>query len=240
MSASDIIAGMASGRGLDALDQRQQGQRNGHQTQPVVTRKDDNGIAVGGYVLTPKGLVVNDGATEADWNAVGAHLQAAEKALNWMVADWVAFGTIRYQQSYESIAAMLGRWSAKTLTNWASVAQNIEVSRRRDTLTFSHHVPVAKLSSEYQDYWLNAAEYFHWSSRELEHHMAIYPHGLPDGFTFSRRKALTGSGAVSRFAGAVEGFERRAMKVASKADKEERKEMAKQLRELAARIERAK
>jgi hypothetical protein len=43
----------------------------------------------------------------------------------------------------------------------------LELSRRRDKLSFQHHAEVCALTDEEQDFWLNRAESHKWSRNEL-------------------------------------------------------------------------
>ncbi|MFC1693488.1 hypothetical protein ACFL1R_08290 [Candidatus Latescibacterota bacterium] len=55
----------------------------------------------------------------------------------------------------------------QTLKNISSVSENVELSRRQDTVSFSHHAEVASLTPAEQSHWLNKAEKEQLSVREL-------------------------------------------------------------------------
>jgi hypothetical protein len=59
----------------------------------------------------------------------------------------------------------------QTLRNYAWVARAFAPSRRRDALTFQHHMEVAALSVEEQDHWLDFAVRLKWSRNELRRHV---------------------------------------------------------------------
>jgi len=58
-------------------------------------------------------------------------------------------------------------WEYQTLRDAAWVAGRVEMSRRRDNLTWSHHREVAALDPDDQDGWLDRAEAEGWSRNEL-------------------------------------------------------------------------
>ena len=61
------------------------------------------------------------------------------------------------------------RWrSERTLLNWAWTCRSIPRSRRRESLSFSHHVLVAPLELEEQAIYFDRAEAEGLSSRELK------------------------------------------------------------------------
>jgi hypothetical protein len=55
----------------------------------------------------------------------------------------------------------------KTLYNLKWVCSRIEISRRREGLTYSHHAEVAPLEPEEQEYWLARADEERWSAKAL-------------------------------------------------------------------------
>jgi len=90
------------------------------------------------------------------WVAVGRTLSQYAKVSNWWVGDWLLVGSQRWGEKYTETAKITGL-DAKTLRNVAWVASRFSVSRRRDTLTWSHHAELASLSTSDQDYWLERA-----------------------------------------------------------------------------------
>lgn len=74
----------------------------------------------------------------------------------WWLGDWVRYGTTRWGEKYKEAARITG-YDVKTLRNIVYVAEQVEVSRRRDNLTWSHHAEVCALGPEEQDKWLDLA-----------------------------------------------------------------------------------
>lgn len=81
----------------------------------------------------------------------------AEGSVMWWIGDWLRFGERKYGQMYEQALEATDR-SYKTLRNAAYVGNQIELSRRRDNLSWGHHAEVAALDPGQQDYWLDLAE----------------------------------------------------------------------------------
>ncbi len=82
------------------------------------------------------------------------------------MADLVLEAEARFGESAYQVAAATGR-SERTIANWVWVASKAPRSRRREELTFSHHVLVAPLELPEQRRWLQRAVDERLSSREL-------------------------------------------------------------------------
>jgi hypothetical protein len=90
------------------------------------------------------------------WVEVGRRLGAVSRVSNWWVGDWLQYGAARWGEKYAEAARITGH-DAKTLRNYAYVARQFDLSRRRDTLAWSHHAEVAGLEPREQDRWLDRA-----------------------------------------------------------------------------------
>jgi hypothetical protein len=133
---------------------------------PGLVIADDGTIPAHGFQITRKGLMRYPEATREHWEQVGTALLMMRDALQWLIGDWLLFGHRVYGVTYEQAGAMLGR-DIGTLYNWVSVCQSVDFSRRREKLSFSHHVEVAKLTAEQQTYWLEQAELGGWAVARL-------------------------------------------------------------------------
>src|SRR5438128_647699 len=118
---------------------------------PVVFGK---GIIVGAVRLAlPADL------DHARWSEIGADLRRLDHAVAWWVGDWWAFGEHRYGARREITEEPGWHGPAyQTCANAAAVCRAFEVSRRRETLSFSHHETVAALAPAEQDRWLDEAD----------------------------------------------------------------------------------
>jgi hypothetical protein len=98
----------------------------------------------------------NEDIDVRDWVRAGKRLGAMTRCSQWWLGDWVRYGAGRWGEKYKEAARISG-YDVKTLRNIAYVAEQLEVSRRRDDLTWSHHAEVCGLEPEEQDRWLEVA-----------------------------------------------------------------------------------
>jgi hypothetical protein len=71
------------------------------------------------------------------------------RACQWWIGDWLNYGERAYGEKYAQGMAATG-YELQTLTNMAWVAARVEISRRREILSWSHHAEVAALESDEQ------------------------------------------------------------------------------------------
>ncbi len=91
------------------------------------------------------------------WVRAGQRLGAMTRCSQWWLGDWVRYGTVRWGEKYKEASRITG-YDIQSLRNIAYVAGRVEVSRRRDNLTWSHHAEVSSLAPDEQDRWLDLAE----------------------------------------------------------------------------------
>ncbi len=116
------------------------------------------GLAMG-YELAP-------GCTFEEWEAHGAMLFDMQHKTPFLIGDWVTAGEQAYGEKYaQALDSVKLRY--ETLRQYVWVCQQVELSRRLDKLTFSHHHAVASLPPEKQDEMLALAVAEGWSSKEL-------------------------------------------------------------------------
>lgn len=91
-----------------------------------------------------------------DWLECGRVLVQIEGAVQWWLGDWWVFGELKFGERVQ-VAEDLDL-NYQTLRNYGSIARAIQLSRRRDNLSFSIHAEVAGLKThKAQDYWLDRA-----------------------------------------------------------------------------------
>src|SRR6476661_6992142 len=90
------------------------------------------------------------------WVKAGHQLGAMTRCSQWLLGDWIRYGTARWGEKYTQAARITG-YDVHSLRNIAYVAGRVDVSRRRDTLTWSHHAEVCPLEPDDQDEWLDRA-----------------------------------------------------------------------------------
>ncbi len=100
------------------------------------------------------------------WKQIGEQIHIISDASAWWIGDWLRFGRDKYPDRYKRA---IGETSLEyqTLRNYAWVAGRFDVSRRRDALSFQHHLEVAALPEDQQDLWLERAERSGWSRNDL-------------------------------------------------------------------------
>lgn len=120
---------------------------------------------VGGRV----GLEIPEGITFEQWAEVGQRIGRMADASLWWLADWVDHGAEwehgdpeRYPKAIEATG-----FAYQTLRNLGAVARKIELSRRRDNLTFGHHEAVCSLPGVERDELLDRAAAQSWSVMRL-------------------------------------------------------------------------
>lgn len=101
-----------------------------------------------------------------EWTRLGEQIFFVWDASGWWLGDWLMYGQSKYPDRYR-IALEGTPLSYQTLRNYAWVARNFSVNRRRGDLSFQHHSEVVSLSTEEQDKWLDRAARFEWSRNEL-------------------------------------------------------------------------
>ena len=83
-----------------------------------------------GVELTPTGIAwpKDRDLTPVEWQTIGAALMYMEQRCGWWVGDWWVYGEQKYGD-LTNLATAIGR-APKTLHNKASVARQVEPSRR--------------------------------------------------------------------------------------------------------------
>lgn len=106
------------------------------------------------------GCIFPPGLPIEDWTRLGREIVGFLELSQWAIADWVNYGETVYGEKYRLALTVL-RIEYGTLRNLAHVGKTIELSRRRDNLSFSHHATVAcefSLAPADQDRYLARAE----------------------------------------------------------------------------------
>lgn len=100
------------------------------------------------------------------WLQLGEYLKLMDKSVHWWLGDLLNYGEQNYGEMYTQVLDE-SDYAYQTLRDDKWVASKIELSLRKDNLSFSHHVRVADLDPEDQKYWLDKAEEENLSVREL-------------------------------------------------------------------------
>lgn len=102
------------------------------------------------------------------WLGIGKKLSAVADCSAWCLGDWLIYGQEAYSGRYRD-AIEHTSLSYKTLRNYAWVARQVPLARRRETLSFGHHAEVAALPEVEQRYWLRMTEKHGWSRNRMRH-----------------------------------------------------------------------
>lgn len=109
------------------------------------------------FCVAQTGLQVTGQPSYDDWVAFGSVLNQVEGAVHWWIGDWVNYGEATYGEKYaEALEATPFAYS--TLAHDACVAKEFGFCRRRQNLSWGHHVAVAGLAPKEQDRLLDLAE----------------------------------------------------------------------------------
>ena len=116
----------------------------------------NNDIQFAGFELTKNGLTPVGTPTFKQWEKVGQFIKRSHEAVQFWRGDWLNYG----EHTYDQWTQYFGEEEAsyQTLANEKWVASRIPPSRRRETLSWSHHAEVADLGEEDQEQMLSMAE----------------------------------------------------------------------------------
>lgn len=106
---------------------------------------------------TPTGLIFAENTPEHVWGRLTQRLIRQHKRIEWAIGDAINFGERKYRGTYEHWVHETGL-KENTLATIAWVSREIESSRRREDVGWSHHREVAGLEeAEDQDRLLDEA-----------------------------------------------------------------------------------
>jgi hypothetical protein len=101
-----------------------------------------------------------------EWVAVGSRIGAVGRGIQWMLGDWISYGTAMFGEKYSRAARITG-YDVQSLMNMVYVSSRFPVSRRRDNLSWSHHEAVAAYAEDDQNDWLDKAIEQRWSVADM-------------------------------------------------------------------------
>ena len=104
-------------------------------------------------------------STREEWLAHGRRLGERVERDRWALGDWACHGEQAYGDLAEAAAKI--RIGYGYLGNLKSVARKVEVSRRRETLSWDHHAAIASLPADVGDQLLARAEAEHWPRERM-------------------------------------------------------------------------
>ncbi len=132
--------------------------------------------------ITGSGLSIPEGLSFDEWLGVGRKLMLADKAVQWAIGDWWAYGDHRYgERASAAIDPATGENRLQRYMDYGFVARKIETSRRLEVLSWSAHREVAALEPDIQDAILSRAVENGWGSREVRAAVKEYKDRLAGG-----------------------------------------------------------
>ena len=101
--------------------------------------------------------VVCDNPTFAEWLKVVNQSVMGRVRAPWIIGDLMNYGEAKFQERHaQALDECVIQYH--TMQNWRWVSRRFEPSRRRKSLSWSHHETVARLPEKEQDIWLDMAE----------------------------------------------------------------------------------
>jgi len=102
-------------------------------------------LRTGPYRTTFVGTEIIRQSTKEEWQNYGEILKRVDEAKQWAIGDWLCDGKRHYGDGlYKEAEKVLGYDQAK-LRQLKSLADNFELLRRRNNVSWSHHYEVAPL-----------------------------------------------------------------------------------------------
>ena len=205
----------------------------------MVVVNTDGTIQIGQFVMERTGLTHKGSITKDDWLNFGERLSQLKDSIQWILGDWANLGLEHAEDWIEDsdeeleqlsdelpdgkyrVLLMSTPYAYKTLRNFAYVAGQIPMPRRRDTLSFTHHAEVAPRNAEEQEALLERAEQENLSTRQLREIMHPSVEAVP----------------MELFEDNLKSFRRKQRSLAKKVAPHQRLQMAEYLRRLADEIE---
>jgi hypothetical protein len=92
----------------------------------------------------------------SEWSVVGRRFGEIGRCSQWWLGDWIHYGNLKFGERYTRAVKLTG-YDVQSLMNMVYVASRFEISRRRESLSWSHHAAVAALDVDSQEYWLARA-----------------------------------------------------------------------------------
>jgi hypothetical protein len=108
------------------------------------------------YELEQTGLLVQGELSFEEWSGIGTWLETVDRAIQWWIGDWMAYGESRYGEQYVQAINATG-WALATIKQYQWVAERVPVKNRRPELSFFHHREVADMPPDEQVAWLGKA-----------------------------------------------------------------------------------
>lgn len=117
----------------------------------------DHDLIYSSFKFQRCGMIVIGNPTFEEWEETGKILGIAEKSVLFWIGDWLNYGEHKWGEMYAQ-ALDKTDFDYQTLKDAKWVANRVELSLRKDNLTFNHHKEVASLNTEKQKEFLDLAK----------------------------------------------------------------------------------
>jgi len=111
--------------------------------------QDDGSLRVHDFQFSPTGLIAPEQVTQESWEQIGLLLFKLEGSIQFLIGDWLVYGTDLKYGDVDAIAQALGR-EPETLHQYAYVCRNVQLWIRIHNLSYAHHKLVAPLAEDEQ------------------------------------------------------------------------------------------
>jgi hypothetical protein len=137
-----------------------------------------------GVVFNPNSLILPDGLSFDQWKDVGSQLRSCQRALNWWIGDWLAYGQLTYKDYIHGHQLERGilRYASELLgveegclANWKWISSAVSLSSRKDRLTWSAAREIVCVAPKHHyEMWIKRATEDGLSKRELRQTLRLF------------------------------------------------------------------
>ncbi len=133
-------------------------------------------VAPPGVQISPVGLQIKAKLSYSQWSELVGGLQRAHRSILWLLGDALCWGEDTFGEEFSQAISEYSRGAQYNAT-W--VSRQIEISRRRENLSWSHHAEVAMLDRDEQDRFLQEAIDHGWGVHELRGAVRLFRNPPP-------------------------------------------------------------
>lgn len=127
-----------------------------------------------GAVATTVQLQLPNNLPYQEWDDFTAGLITAESSSPWLIGDSLLHGRKTYGEDYAQVIDVSKlKQDEATLRGYLWVSEKVAPVLRRTSLRWYHHKEVARLDPVLQKAWLDKAEEFKWTVRELRSNIRL-------------------------------------------------------------------
>lgn len=145
-------------------------------------------FSVPGCVFERTGLRILNGMSIDEWMQLGSMLRDVESGSQWWIGDWFNYGEDNLSVKYDQALDATAYENRGSLRNIAYVARNVDITERREDLSFTHHQEVVAMEKEERQRILEEAAKKGWTIKQTRAAVQSYKRlkdspliDLPDG-----------------------------------------------------------